>query len=71
MFVYLKDGLMVLLASRLRRGFATLKWAQENMILPLSSGLKTRNQRIVPIQVIQPSPTGIQAVISHKQIALW
>ena len=41
----------------------------ENMILPLSSGLKTHGQRIVPNQITQPSPTGIQAVISYKLIA--
>ncbi|KAI7995255.1 hypothetical protein LOK49_LG11G00684 [Camellia lanceoleosa] len=29
--------------------------------LPLSSGLKTHSQCIIPIQIIQPSPTGIQA----------
>ncbi|KAI7980523.1 U-box domain-containing protein 35 [Camellia lanceoleosa] len=31
----------MLLASRLKRGFVTLKWAQNMMILPPSSGLKT------------------------------
>ena len=71
MFTYLKDGLMVLLASRLRREFATLRWAWKNMILPLSSGLKTHIWWIVPIHITQPSPTGIQAVISHKQLASW
>ena len=38
--LFFENGLKVLLASRLRRGFRHSQVGLENMILPLSSGLK-------------------------------
>ena len=68
MFVF-ENGLKVPLASGLKRRFATLKWALKHNFATSQSGLKTHNHRVVPIQAIEPLPTGTHAVKALKQIA--